>query len=129
MSPRFSTFIFFFFNDTATTEIYTLSLHDALPIFDETDRPPRLDDATLGPEPGLPDRLEKVDLQLQGRERLGLAQGTGVRDPHGGVGHVAEHPAVHRAHGVGVALARLELNHGPAGLDGGDGEAYELRDR
>src|SRR5258708_16990681 len=27
-------FIFFFFNDTATTEIYTLSLHDALPILD-----------------------------------------------------------------------------------------------
>src|SRR3712207_7091143 len=26
---------FFFFNDTATTEIYTLSLHDALPIFSE----------------------------------------------------------------------------------------------
>src|SRR2546426_12712392 len=25
-------YIFFFFNDTATTEIYTLSLHDALPI-------------------------------------------------------------------------------------------------
>src|SRR5260370_34375237 len=29
-SPRCSSF--FFFNDTATTEIYTLSLHDALPI-------------------------------------------------------------------------------------------------
>src|SRR2546423_177770 len=28
-------FFFFFFNDTATTEIYTLSLHDALPIFIE----------------------------------------------------------------------------------------------
>src|SRR2546422_11723153 len=27
-----SVFFFFFFNDTATTEIYTLSLHDALPI-------------------------------------------------------------------------------------------------
>src|SRR5256885_4817167 len=27
-----SIFILFFFNDTATTEIYTLSLHDALPI-------------------------------------------------------------------------------------------------
>src|SRR5260370_6266428 len=27
--------MFFFFNDTATTEIYTLSLHDALPISDE----------------------------------------------------------------------------------------------
>src|SRR2546430_12380640 len=26
------TAVFFFFNDTATTEIYTLSLHDALPI-------------------------------------------------------------------------------------------------
>src|SRR5258706_7237609 len=26
-------FFFFFFNDTATTEIYTLPLHDALPIF------------------------------------------------------------------------------------------------
>src|SRR5256885_8421107 len=30
--PRRSCFSFFFFNDTATTEIYTLSLHDALPI-------------------------------------------------------------------------------------------------
>src|SRR5258708_12198718 len=29
---RSSTSLFFFFNDTATTEIYTLSLHDALPI-------------------------------------------------------------------------------------------------
>src|SRR2546422_8066691 len=29
---RISLFLFFFFNDTATTEIYTLSLHDALPI-------------------------------------------------------------------------------------------------
>src|SRR3989454_9539155 len=28
-----STLFFFFFNDTATTEIYTLSLHDALPIY------------------------------------------------------------------------------------------------
>src|SRR5260221_10517194 len=28
----YTTFFFFFFNDTATTEIYTLSLHDALPI-------------------------------------------------------------------------------------------------
>src|SRR3712207_9504185 len=30
--------LYFFFNDTATTEIYTLSLHDALPIFDEPSR-------------------------------------------------------------------------------------------
>src|SRR6267154_6411877 len=32
MSYSFLFFIFFFFTDTATTEIYTLSLHDALPI-------------------------------------------------------------------------------------------------
>src|SRR5438132_14436617 len=29
------TYFFFFFNDTATTEIYTLSLHDALPISEQ----------------------------------------------------------------------------------------------
>src|SRR6202030_3732106 len=34
----------FFFNDTATTEIYTLSLHDALPI-----SPPRADDVAQRP--------------------------------------------------------------------------------
>src|SRR2546430_12538986 len=33
MRCHHSIFFFFFFNDTATTEIYTLSLHDALPIF------------------------------------------------------------------------------------------------
>src|SRR5256885_7921579 len=33
-----SFFFFFFFNDTATTEIYTLSLHDALPISNCTAR-------------------------------------------------------------------------------------------
>src|SRR5690348_17460074 len=32
---------FFFFNDTATTEIYTLSLHDALPILLHAHRPRR----------------------------------------------------------------------------------------
>src|SRR5256885_11609535 len=33
ISPPRSVRCFFFFNDTATTEIYTLSLHDALPIY------------------------------------------------------------------------------------------------
>src|SRR2546429_3918465 len=32
MRRRLAAYPFFFFNDTATTEIYTLSLHDALPI-------------------------------------------------------------------------------------------------
>src|SRR5436309_8037860 len=31
--------LFFFFNDPATTEIYTLSLHDALPIYQERHKP------------------------------------------------------------------------------------------
>src|SRR5947209_19647004 len=33
--PLLFSLSFFFFNDTATTEIYTLSLHDALPIYDD----------------------------------------------------------------------------------------------
>src|SRR5215216_8110673 len=38
-------FFFFFFNDTATTEIYTLSLHDALPIWTtwQLDVPPGIE--------------------------------------------------------------------------------------
>src|SRR2546422_2054231 len=40
MSARASSAFFFFFNDTATTEIYTLSLHDALPIWSRTSSPP-----------------------------------------------------------------------------------------
>src|ERR1041385_8916475 len=36
---------FFFFNDTATTEIYTLSLHDALPISNTDVRHPRIDES------------------------------------------------------------------------------------
>src|SRR2546430_12697427 len=37
-------FYFFFFNDTATTEIYTLSLHDALPICTQHQRFRRAED-------------------------------------------------------------------------------------
>src|SRR2546430_11595895 len=47
MSTYFS--FFFFFNDTATTEIYTLSLHDALPIWTRARRRPR-----TGPTPRPP---------------------------------------------------------------------------
>src|SRR3989449_8516437 len=39
MFPLPICFSFFFFNDTATTEIYTLSLHDALPISIEVTTP------------------------------------------------------------------------------------------
>src|SRR3989338_192575 len=43
---------FFFFNDTATTEIYTLSLHDALPISPGAPGPARGGGA--GPQPDAP---------------------------------------------------------------------------
>src|SRR3712207_8502248 len=59
-----STLIFFFFNDTATTEIYTLSLHDALPIWNPAIGRPRnaskggenLRRRGFGPGHGLTDR-------------------------------------------------------------------------
>src|SRR2546425_2102216 len=47
MSPLPLVSFFFFFNDTATTEIYTLSLHDALPIY----LPPRPRDGPPGSGP------------------------------------------------------------------------------
>src|SRR2546421_13103161 len=40
INATFIYFSFFFFNDTATTEIYTLSLHDALPISKATKQAP-----------------------------------------------------------------------------------------
>src|SRR5436853_3583613 len=41
---------FFFFNDTATTEIYTLSLHDALPIYGDLAEPEAVARAVRGCE-------------------------------------------------------------------------------
>src|SRR5258706_8872372 len=40
--PKCALLLFFFFNDTATTEIYTLSLHDALPILTPLKRSDKL---------------------------------------------------------------------------------------
>src|SRR3712207_7274892 len=62
--------MYFFFNDTATTEIYTLSLHDALPICDAG--ADRADDRRL-----LPGGLQG-GLAEPGRRRLPL--GPGHRD-------------------------------------------------
>src|SRR6266849_10882627 len=61
-------FCFFFFNDTATTEIYTLSLHDALPIFPlarllcQRGRQPH--------QAGVPTRSEEHTSELQSRVDL-----------------------------------------------------------
>src|SRR3712207_8212072 len=71
-------FWFFFFNDTATTEIYTLSLHDALPISDR--QPPMtLPQRCLGfdrldpPRPPLR-RLERLRVVTRIPIYLALAQ-------------------------------------------------------
>src|SRR5256885_5088475 len=56
-------FLFFFFNDTATTEIYTLSLHDALPICRSGPAPDRR--AAPGPWPR-PGRAFCVSLSWRG---------------------------------------------------------------
>src|SRR3989442_5779934 len=52
---------FFFFNDTATTEIYTLSLHDALPIY-------RARPSILDTRPAAPDTLP-MNVTVRGKSR------------------------------------------------------------
>src|SRR5256886_14396919 len=64
--------IFFFFNDTATTEIYTLSLHDALPISHRrrhrgAGRLPRDPEMSGAPSTGLKSWLTTTD-----HKRIGL---------------------------------------------------------
>src|SRR5258708_23857432 len=74
-------YIFFFFNDTATTEIYTLSLHDALPICQfahlrgilAAERPvcQRLQLPQAGPaQTGLDTRSEEHTSELQSPDHL-----------------------------------------------------------
>src|SRR2546421_10346906 len=89
--------IFFFFNDTAPTEIYTLSLHDALPILDrvaqrerresqvDRDAPPLLLLPTVGIDAGEgfhQGRLAVVD--ETGGPDYEAAEGIGMRGAGGG---------------------------------------------
>src|SRR5215208_8347857 len=60
-------FFFFFFNDTATTEIYTLSLHDALPICRNT---PTHGTGHEAPRYGRGDRSEEHTSEFQSRGHL-----------------------------------------------------------
>src|SRR2546429_7277746 len=79
----FCLFFFFFFNDTATTEIYTLSLHDALPIWKLKDQlykenialREEIDKASMfeeivGISPALHARSEEHTSELQSRLHL-----------------------------------------------------------
>src|SRR6266704_6676451 len=58
-------FFFFFFNDTATTEIYTLSLHDALPIYRPGPLPGERGERRAGAAGG--ERSEEHTSELQSR--------------------------------------------------------------
>src|SRR5258707_7205793 len=76
-SSRALIILLFFFNDTATTEIYTLSLHDALPIllrwtvtYRVADMPERSSTPSAGsPAEGV-DRSEEHTSELQSRQYL-----------------------------------------------------------
>src|SRR5258707_2281936 len=64
--------VFFFFNDTATTEIYTLSLHDALPIWiaPECYSTPNSAAVNMGPRYSSDGRSEEHTSELQSRQYL-----------------------------------------------------------
>src|SRR5258708_23679627 len=65
--------MFFFFNDTATTEIYTLSLHDALPIsctWTRTRARPRSRPSANWLRPSRPPRSEEHTSELQSPDHL-----------------------------------------------------------
>src|SRR2546428_6640260 len=71
LSPLlFSFLFFFFFNDTATTEIYTLSLHDALPISAVARSFLPLSGGSPPSVPAFPRRSEEHTSELQSRSDL-----------------------------------------------------------
>src|SRR5688572_15691364 len=76
-------FIIYFFNDTSTTENYTLSLHDALPISHAAgDAAGRARVADAGPVRGsgrLPVEVERLPVGLR---RLGHGLGAAASDSH-----------------------------------------------
>src|SRR3712207_8529087 len=86
-------YLLFFFNDTATTEIYTLSLHDALPIFELCGRLLRIE----------PDAEVQVEEPVEG---LGVVL---VLD-HGRPQRVAHHLALAQAH-LDRKSTRLNSSH------------------
>src|SRR2546428_10797236 len=70
--------LFFFFNDTATTEIYTLSLHDALPISSTSTTTTRASSSSSERRKrGIPRRLPSVPSRSQQRERSRVAPAGG----------------------------------------------------
>jgi hypothetical protein len=76
------------------------------------------------------DRAEIGHVQLDRGERFVHLQQSGARHPHGGIGEVAEDPAVHRAHRIRVFVAaRFEPEDGRSALGAHRFESDQRRDR
>src|SRR2546425_11875022 len=93
-----SLFLFFFFNDTATTEIYTLSLHDALPIWRRLERARLLHQHAVAE--GSRDhgaRRRGPDVLVAAARIAGAIRGTRARGQRGGGGRALRDPAAHLA--------------------------------
>src|SRR3712207_8760776 len=75
---------FFFFNDTATTEIYTLSLHDALPIYERTFSVPRSVASNLGKKAIV---QHGVDLNHNGRYDFKDRKSTRLNSSHANISY------------------------------------------
>src|SRR2546425_8714461 len=91
MPASYSLLSFFFFNDTATTEIYTLSLHDALPIW------LRFEDQPVSgglPRPGVRQEVGPAREVDRGQNRGGAERVRGPRSDlrRGSVGDEGRHP-------------------------------------
>src|SRR5574340_657969 len=112
---------FFFFNDTATTEIYTLSLHDALPILPERDRgrvvpgrAPEPGGVVLRPALHPREHAGRPEARLRGAPGVGVAGG-GLRPPAPGAAESAARPGVRQAQGFRPLEIRSTRPPGGAG--------------
>src|SRR3712207_7389989 len=114
---------FFFFNDTATTEIYTLSLHDALPIFgrvlrDEAHLKAPRDEHEAAARQRLPVVLALEDVALRDRQGLLLEERQAARRRVRVQRHVA--PEAEAAEGAQARrLGRRGGGRGPTPRGGG----------
>src|SRR5256885_1234219 len=98
-------FFFFFFNDTATTEIYTLSLHDALPIFVS----PQWRVDFSGFPAVLPDDLAAAPWVFEYRPRVGEQLELAVTRPQAVAGRTLAIDAVHQRARIGRHSSEHEL--------------------
>src|SRR6266487_4089332 len=91
-------FFFFFFNDTATTDIYTLSLHDALPIL-----PVPANNSAVADNPSRPLGVTTRNLSAYGRHAGCLIEANDTADRedfHPGNGPVRDSCGPHKDEGT-----------------------------